>query len=314
MNSMILEKQRQPHVHMRLWFYRVAVWIFSIALLLALLKNSNWQLNFMRLTQISSEVIVICAVAWMSSFAFRAFRFQSEWQHFYKVPFWNALNLTLLHNAAVVSVPFRAGELGYLVMVQKLIGASWQKCIHSLLWLRFQDAIVLICLAVLLLLPANTGVRLFSLLFLFSVFLLFKKWMVKSLKSRNFIFSQLRIFLHHRPNAPAWFWSLANWVTKILAVALLLSTLTGLNPEIALRGALAGELSALLPITGPAGLGTYEAGVWAGTSLPWPTMEGLMASVFITHLFFLFISLSAAMIALLFSSFNVPSNFPAHTR
>jgi hypothetical protein len=33
-----------------------------------------------------------------------------------------------------------------------------------------------------------------------------------------------------------------------------------------LRAALGGELGALMPLQGPAGLGTYEAGVWAGAA------------------------------------------------
>ena len=47
----------------------------------------------------------------------------------------------------------------------------------------------------------------------------------------------------------------------------MLSNLTGLESLQTVRGALTGELSALLPLTGPAGLGTYEAGVWTGLGL-----------------------------------------------
>lgn len=101
-----------------------------------------------------------------------------------------------------------------------------------------------------------------------------------------------------------WFWSVANWSVKILVVSLMLISLTGIETSLAIKGALSGELSALLPITGPAGLGTYEAGVWSGTGLPWLQMKGLMSGVFLTHVFFLLISLSAALLALIAGGFN----------
>jgi uncharacterized membrane protein YbhN (UPF0104 family) len=85
----------------------------------------------------------------------------------------------------------------------------------------------------------------------------------------------------------------------------MLSTLTGLNSFQTLRGALTGELSALLPLTGPAGLGTYEAGVWTGLGLTWLEMKGLMGSVLLTHLFFLCISLLGAVVALSFNALRL---------
>jgi uncharacterized membrane protein YbhN (UPF0104 family) len=85
----------------------------------------------------------------------------------------------------------------------------------------------------------------------------------------------------------------------------MLSNLTGLESLQTVRGALTGELSALLPLTGPAGLGTYEAGVWTGFGLSWQEMKGLMGSVLLTHLFFLCISLLGAVLALSFNSFAV---------
>ena len=85
----------------------------------------------------------------------------------------------------------------------------------------------------------------------------------------------------------------------------MLQYLTGLTHTQSLRGALTGELSALLPLTGPAGLGTYEAGVWSGLGLTWIEMKNLMSSVLLTHLFFLSISLSGAVLALIWSAIKL---------
>jgi uncharacterized membrane protein YbhN (UPF0104 family) len=188
------------------------------------------------------------------------------------------------------------------VLVQKLLNVSLQQCIRSLLWLRFQDGIVLLSLAFLLLPFLSTELRIAGLLVVVTLCLATQKWWLRLLRSRHFLIRQVRAFLHQRSSPWGWFWSAANWIVKLLVVSLMLSNLTGLDTLQTLRGALAGELSALLPLTGPAGLGTYEAGVWTGLGLTWQEMKGLMGSVLLTHLFFLCISLLGAVVALSFNA------------
>ena len=302
MKYVISEKQFESHVRIRKWFYRLVFWMLALMLLLALVRHSDWNQTFSRLMEVPKVILLICTLGWLSSFLFRALRFKAEWKSQGRISLWDSLSLTFLHNAAVVLVPFRVGELGYPVLVKKLLNVSLQQCIRSLLWLRFQDGIVLISLAFLLL--PFTSIELRISIFLFVMFLFFftQKWWLRLLRSRHFLIRQVRAFLHQRSDASGWFWSAANWIVKILVVALLLSNLTGLEALQTVRGALTGELSALLPLTGPAGLGTYEAGVWSGLGLTWQEMKGLMGSVLLTHLFFLCISLLGAVVALSFNS------------
>ena len=297
----------EPHIRLRKWFYRIVFWTLSLFLLFALLKKSDWHYTFEKVSEIPATVIFCCTLGWIASFVFRAIRFQIEWQSVGVIPFFSALRLTFLHNAAVLLVPFRVGELGYPALVQQLLNVSWQQCIRSLLWLRLQDGLVLLSIAFLLLpfFVAELRVALMLLVVLI-LFLTKSKW-IHLLKSRNFVAEQLRAFLHQRGNAWTWFWSLANWVVKILVVALLLQVLTGLNMHQTLNGALTGELSALLPINGPAGLGTYEVGVGFGLALPWSEMKNLMASVLFSHLFFLGISLLGAGVFLVLDVFQFVS-------
>jgi hypothetical protein len=279
--------------------------MLALMLLLALVRHSDWNLTFSRLNEVPKVVLAICTLGWLSSFLFRAFRFKEEWRFHGKISLWDALSLTFLHNAAVILVPFRVGELGYPVLVQKLLNVSLQQCIRSLLWLRLQDGIVLLSLAFLLL-PFLIGeLRILSFLLVVVLCLMTKKWWLRLLRSRHFLIRQVRAFLHQRSSPWGWVWSAANWIVKLLVVSLMLSNLTGLESLQTVRGALTGELSALLPLTGPAGLGTYEAGVWTGLGLTWQEMKGLMGSVLLTHLFFLCISLLGAVLALSFNSFAV---------
>ncbi|NBY67697.1 MAG: hypothetical protein EBQ58_02405 [Betaproteobacteria bacterium] len=302
MKYIISEKNFEPHVRIRKWFYRLVFWMLALLLLMALIRHSDWSLTFSRLMDVPKTVLVICTLGWLSSFLFRAFRFKGEWHAHGKISLWDSLSLTFLHNAAVILVPFRVGELGYPVLVQKLLNVSLQQCIRSLLWLRLQDGIVLLSLAFLLLPFLSTELRIAGLLFFVTLCLATQKWWLRLLRSRHFLIRQVRAFLHQRSSPWGWFWSAANWMVKLMVVSLMLSNLTGLDTLQTLRGALAGELSALLPLTGPAGLGTYEAGVWTGLGLTWQEMKGLMGSVLLTHLFFLGISLLGAVVAVSFNA------------
>ena len=302
MKYVISEKNFEPHVRIRKWFYRLVFWMLALLLLMALIRHSDWSLTVSRLMDVPKTVLVICTLGWLSSFLFRAFRFKGEWDAHGKISLWDSLSLTFLHNAAVILVPFRVGELGYPVLVQKLLNVSLQQCIRSLLWLRFQDGIVLLSLAFLLLPFLSTELRIAGLLVVVILCLATQKWWLRLLRSRHFLIRQVRAFLHQRSSPWGWFWSAANWIVKLLVVSLMLLNLTGLDTLQTLRGALAGELSALLPLTGPAGLGTYEAGVWTGLGLTWQEMKGLMGSVLLTHLFFLCISLLGAVVALSFNA------------
>jgi len=302
MKYVISEKQFESHVRIRKWFYRLVFWMLALMLLLALVRHSDWNQTFSRLMEVPKVILLICTLGWLSSFLFRALRFKAEWKSQGRISLWDSLSLTFLHNAAVILVPFRVGELGYPVLVQKLLNVSLQQCIRSLLWLRFQDGIVLLSLAFLLLPFLSTELRIAGLSVVVILCLATQKWWLRLLRSRHFLIRQVRAFLHQRSSPWGWFWSAANWIVKLLVVSMMLSNLTGLDTLQTLRGALAGELSALLPLTGPAGLGTYEAGVWTGLGLTWQEMKGLMGSVLLTHLFFLCISLLGAVVALSFNA------------
>ena len=295
MKYLLAENQFEPHVRIRKWFYRIAFWLLTLVLLFALVRHSDWRLIFSRINELPIWILLVSSFLWVQSFVFRTIRFQSEWKNFERIPFKSALRATVLHNAAVVLVPFRVGELGYPVLVRQLIKAPWQHCVRSLLWLRFQDAVVLLCFAFLILPLLKFEVRLLILCLSFLILLGTRHWWKRILRSRHFLAHQFRAFLHQRSDAWGWVWSIANWVCKLFAISLLLQSLTDLDISLTLKGALTGELSALLPLTGPAGFGTYEIGVWAGLGLPWSEMSQLMASVLFSHVFFLMISLLLAL-------------------
>jgi uncharacterized membrane protein YbhN (UPF0104 family) len=304
MNYLVPEKNFESHVRTRKWFYRIAFWLLATVLLFVLVRHSNWQQTFLRLSDTPLTTLLVCTAIWTLSFVFRALRFQSEWKKFGQIPFQSSFRAIVLHNAAVVLVPFRVGELGYPVLVRELINVPWSQCVRSLLWLRFQDGVVLIIMAFLILPFMNLELRLASLGLVAFLFVVSRKSWMLMLRSRHFLMRQLRAFLHQRSDGMGWLWSIANWISKIFVVSLLLQSLTNLDFLQTLKGALTGEMSALMPLTGPAGFGTYEVGVWIGLGLQWTQVSQLMSSILIVHVFFLFISLMLAFLFMMSDGFN----------
>ena len=108
----------------------------------------------------------------------------------------------------------------------------------------------------------------------------------------------IRKLLHRRAPRSAWLLSLGNWVCKLCVVALLLSSLLAIPIQAAFQGALGGEWAGLLPLQGPAGLGTYEAGVWLAAGIKDADVAAqLPAAALLVHVFCLAISLGAALLA-----------------
>jgi uncharacterized membrane protein YbhN (UPF0104 family) len=110
--------------------------------------------------------------------------------------------------------------------------------------------------------------------------------------------ARLRRALHALALAPrhgwrGWAFCAGSWSVKLLALGGLLAALAGLAPREGLTGALGGELAGVLPLQGPAGLGTYETGVWAGAALRGRTAAEIAAPAIAVHLLSLATALAA---------------------
>jgi hypothetical protein len=215
---------------------------------------------------------LLAAVLWAGSFVLRAERLRQEWKWKRQVAWREAMRVVLLHNAAVLLMPMRAGELGYPLLVKQVFGASWQASVRSLLWLRLQDFLVLATLAVCLWPGFSWVWRVGAALIWVGLVAAPASLWLWLLKRRFKGMATVRSLMHRRSGLAGWCLSWGNWVLKLTAVAGLLYSLApqgfSLGLEQALAGALGGELAALLPVQGPGGLGTYEAGVWLFSGLP----------------------------------------------
>ncbi len=263
-----------------------------LAATLASTAGFAWALHGLDLSDLLARVgrtpawlWLVAAVGILASHALRATRLHAEWQARTGADWPSCLRLTLLHNAAVLLMPLRSGELGYGWWLQRRWGVSWRASSASLLWMRLQDLVVLavlsgLCLAVS---PARALAVAAGLMLLARLLPL-----------------PARITPMQRR---AWVCALANWSLRLAVVGVLLAALVDLPMPATLRGAIGGEWAAVLPLQAPGGLGTYEAGVWAGLqSHPQGrdiALDTRVAAALIVHLFWLAVSLLAAWPALL---------------
>ncbi len=249
---------------------------------------------------------VVATLGLLASYALRALRLFVEWQPQVRgIRFAECLRLMLLHNAAVNVVPMRAGEAGYSWIVHRQWGVPLVDAVASLLWLRLQDVAILAAFAIawLLPLPAPAGAALAL------------AWLVVYALASPHLGSLLTLLpwrplqrvgaYARRPGQDAWrrpaslACALANWAVKLAVLAALLAALADLSIVDALRGSLGGELAAVLPVQGPASLGTYEAGVWGGVALraPSTSLAHVGAAALAVHLLGLIVGLVAALVA-----------------
>ena len=247
------------------WLLPVAM---SAAVLGWLLRGVDVSALVRQGQQVPIVAWLLAAVALSAGYLCRAQRVKDEWHRDSLLDCWK---LVMLHNLAVLWLPLRAGEAGYVYLVHRRFGAGVGVAARSLLLLRLQDAVVLCLLALLSVAHWVGGWQLATALGVLLVAGLASRGWLAQLRAAVQAVTQrwpdVATALARPPSARSWGLSAANWLLKLAAIGGLLALLLPLPWTHTLRAALAGELAGALPVQGPAGLGTYEAAVWAGSQL-----------------------------------------------
>lgn len=296
------------------WWRHVLVWGVGLGLL-------GWMLHKVPLASVLAALARPTAADWSltlgglaASYGLRAGRLQVVMglsDRHDAVPRWlglrlDALRVILMHNAAVNLLPMRAGELSFPYLASRELGMPMARAVASLLWMRLQDLAVLVSLGLLCWPTLPWPLRLVGLAAVVAGWHL-GLWLLRRLhdtRSQAAGWRALVQKLHsallepHQHATATWAFTWANWAIKLLAGAWLISAITQAPLAPAWSGALGGELAAIAPVQGPAGLGTYEAGVWAGLHLGTGTdLAAALPAALALHLCFLCCAVLAGLTA-----------------
>ena len=270
-------------------------WLFVLGLALAVQFTLGWAALLapwrrLTLTQIALAVLLIA-----STYGLRALRQSAYFPEAMRGKFWLSARLMVWHNFYNNFLPMRSGELSFPLLAQRYFGLSKALAAGALLWFRVLDlyAIALIALLAAMCLQPWWGVVLVLLLPL-------PWWLVQvsgrieaSLQGRKGRLAPVaRRVLAALPSSSrelwsSWFWTLVNWSVKLAVFAWLLTLFAPMAYPVALMGAIGGDLTSVLPIHSPAGLGSYEAGVTAAAAPFGLSAAQLVPAAFNLHIMIL---------------------------
>ncbi|MDQ7990063.1 MAG: lysylphosphatidylglycerol synthase transmembrane domain-containing protein [Candidatus Dactylopiibacterium sp.] len=293
---------------MKTGFKRALGLAITVGLLAWVLAGARWSELAAALSRISASDLMLATAAFTASYLLRAGRVHDEFAADTGASYARVLRLTLLHNASINVLPFRSGEAAFPILLNRWFGVTTTRAVVALLWLRIQDAFVVLALAAFVWpgLPA-------ALRALWIALVCVAAWAIPAWARRHPAeqasggrFTQtihrVRAALAQstRRSLRGWLWTLANWSVKLAAQAWLLGALLQTSLSTGMSGALGVELAAILPIQGVAGFGTYEAGGAALLAAHGIPFAGGLSAALALHLFVIALALLAGGLALAF--------------
>jgi uncharacterized membrane protein YbhN (UPF0104 family) len=266
----------------RNWFVknRIALLAVTVILLYALFVQWvwGWPSILSAWREVGFGTILIALALLVGTYFVRAHRIHDYFPRETSGRFVWLLRVTQVHNILNIMLPFRAGETSFPLLMRSEFGVPLAHGASALLVLRLLDLHALLAAAGAGLV-AGTGYELWAcglwLLFLVLPLLIFPfrdpvlGFARRKLPARfsglvdriaDGIPQNLAAFIR------AWVLTVVNWGVKVLVLAWVLA-LMGVGPLAAcFGGALGGELSSVLPVHAPGGVGTYPAGIAAGAA------------------------------------------------
>ena len=228
--------------------------------------------------------------------------------------FGTLLRLVQVHNLLNIMLPFRSGEASFPLLMKREFDLPLVRSTSALLVMRLFDLHALLA-------AAGTGLALQTgKAWAWALWLAFLVLPAVAFALRGIAFRfadrimpqkgkklleevQAGLPANNGAFVRAWGATLINWFTKIAVLAWVLGLLGGLSIGPSFGGALGGEISSVLPVHAPAGVGTYPAGITAGaiafgaqaTGLP---LEELGQAAVNTHLLVIVSSLVGTALSL----------------
>jgi uncharacterized membrane protein YbhN (UPF0104 family) len=291
-----------------LWRRRLGIAAALVLFGLAVEWLVGWQGVIAAAERLSPTDTAILLIGLVASYLLRGARVYFYFHRELVGRFRATLRLTLVHNAAANLLPLRAGELSFPLLAKREFDLPPARTVAALIWFRLLDLMLLTCIA-LAVIAAGAGAATAAAAWLPALTLP----AVVLLVSRNRLLDLARrmpqrvrrmveqaadgLPANHSAALRDLLITAANWGSKLLALGATFVALAGDPSWRAGIAAAAGEVSGILPVATPAGIGAYEAAVVAA-ALPFgvTAAAGLQAAVTL-HLLILATSLAGFAIA-----------------
>ncbi|WP_246658484.1 lysylphosphatidylglycerol synthase transmembrane domain-containing protein [Mesorhizobium sp. GR13] len=302
-----------------------AITLITIAVILAYALFVEWAWGWASILQGWQAVglgAVLGAVALLvSTYFVRAHRIHDYFPNETRGRFFWLFRVTQVHNLLNTMLPFRLGETSFPLLMRSEFGVPVARGAAALLVMRLLDMQALLAAAGIGLV-SHTGYTWWAwvlwLTFLIAPVLLFPLRNVVMRSADNVLPARLSHIVDQvSQGVPqswtmflrVWVLTVFNWGVKMAVLAWVL-WIMGVRPFAAIFGAaLGGELSSVLPIHAPGGVGTYPASIVAGAVAfgaknEANAMDLLARAAINTHLMIVVSALAGTALSLLLAGFS----------
>jgi uncharacterized membrane protein YbhN (UPF0104 family) len=278
------------------WFARNRMPLFTVIIVLAYAIFIEWFWGWSSIlaqwAAVGAFPIVAALVLLTATYFLRTWRIYDYFPHETRGRFGSLFRVTQVHNLLNIMLPFRAGETSFPLLMRTEFAIPLTRGTSALLVMRLLDLHALLAAAGIGFAMASSHAVLAW--FAWAVFLLLpvaafalRKPLLRVAAKR--LPAKLQRFVAEIENglpsdavafARAWGMTVVNWLVKVLVLAWALRLMGVLPMAASFGGALGGELSSVLPMHAPGGVGTYPAGITAGAvALGAPSEATALASL-----------------------------------
>ncbi len=262
------------------WFARNRMTLLTVVIVAAYALFIEWFWGWSAILAQWAAVgvlpIVIALVLLTSTYFLRTWRILDYFPRETSGQFRTLFRVTQIHNLLNIMLPFRSGETSFPLLMRTEFGIPLARGTSALLVMRLLDLHALLAAAGIgLASEAGNGLIAWIIWAAFLVLPVAAFIVRKPLLRFGFKLAPKKAqgFLAEIENglpvdgiafARAWAMTAVNWLVKVLVLAWALSLMGVLPLAASFGGALGGELSSVLPVHAPGGVGTYPAGITAG--------------------------------------------------
>lgn len=283
----------------------------------------GWSVLGARFADIGFLPLAIALAALTMTYVIRCWRIHDYFPNETRGQFARLLRVTLVHNLLNVMLPMRTGETSFPLLMRTEFGMPLARGTAALLVMRALDLHALLAAAGVGLVMERGWAAWAIVLWLLFVALPFLAFAAKEPVMRHLagrvpaklarLLDEVMLGLpvNHPAFLRAFAATLINWGIKVMVLAWALAVMGVFPVAAAFGGALGGELSSVLPIHAPGGVGTYPAGIVAGAAsfgadVSTNAMVKLAAAAVNAHLLILMSAFTGAGLSLFLSPNRKP--------